>query len=92
MYCMYAKIHLQPKYNEIMLIVTNYETPDKVKQNLSGFGIDTEAHEKDGPLVIIDAVKGYQIGDINGVLKLAKSLVARAQKEGKQGVCTIGDI
>ena len=92
MYCMYAKIHLQPKYNEILLIVTNYETPEKIKQNLKDFDVDAEKHEKEGTLVIVDSVKGYQNGDVNGVLKLAKSLATRAEKEGKQGVCVFGDM
>ncbi len=92
MYCMYAKIHLQSKYDEIMLIVTQYETPEKIRQNLMDFGIDVELHEKDGSLLIVDSVKGYQNGDINGVLKLAQSLADRAQKEGKQGVCAFGDM
>ena len=61
-------------------------------QNLRGFGIDADAHKNDGSLVIIDAVRGYQAGDVNGVLKLAKSLVSRAEKEGKQGVCVFGDM
>lgn len=74
-----------------MLIATQYETPDRVRQNLVDYGIDAEKYEKDGSLVIVDAVKGYQRGDVNGVLKLAKSLAGRAEKEGKQGVCVFGD-
>jgi hypothetical protein len=92
MYCMYAKIHLQPNYNEILLIVTYYETPEKIKQNLRDFGVDAEAHEKNGSLLIVDAVKGYQSSDVNGILKLARSLVERAEKEGRQGVCVFGDM
>ena len=67
MHCMYAKIHLQPKYNEILLIVTYYETHEKIKQNLRDYGVNAEAHEQDGSLMIIDAGKGYQSSDVNGV-------------------------
>jgi hypothetical protein len=92
MYCLYSKMHLEPQYNEIVLIVTNYEIPAKVRQNLKDFGIDADIKEKEGSLVIVDSVRGYQNGDVNGVLKLAKSLVERAEKEGRQGVCVFGDM
>jgi hypothetical protein len=93
MYCMYAKMHLQPRYNEIVLIVSQYETPDKIRNSMKDFGIDVEKHEKLGSLMIIDAVKGYHSGnDHSGVLNLAKSLVVRAEKEGKTGVCVFGDV
>jgi hypothetical protein len=93
MYCMYAKIHLEPKYNEIVLIVTQYETPEKIRNSMKDYGIDVERHEEDGSLFIVDSVKGYQSGkDHAGVLNLAKSLVARAEKDGKAGVCVFGDI
>lgn len=92
-YCMYAKIHLQPQHNEIVLIVTQYQTIEKVRENLRGFDIDVDKHEKDGSLVIIDGIKGYQSDkDHTGVFKLAQSLVQRAEKKGKGGVCVFGDI
>lgn len=90
MYCAYCKAHLEPG-PEIVLIATQYETPDRVRQNLMAYGIDAEKCEKGGSLVIVDAVKGYQHGDMEGVLKLARSLASRAEKEGKQGVCVFGD-
>jgi hypothetical protein len=90
MYCAYCRAHLEPE-SEIVLIATQYETPDRVRQNLTDYGIDVEKCEKGGSLVIVDAVKGYQHGDMEGVLKLAKSLARRAEKEGKEGVCVFGD-
>src|SRR3712207_2440536 len=57
-YCMYARIHLQPKYNEIALIVTQYQTIDKVRQNLRDYGVDADKHENEGSLVIIDGEIG----------------------------------
>ena len=92
-YCMYASQHLQPKYNEIVLIASQYEPLDRVRDNLRGYGVDVEKHEKDGSLVIIDAVKGYQSDkDHLDAIKLCKSLVARGEKEGKAGVCSFGDM
>jgi hypothetical protein len=90
MYCAYCKAHLEPA-SEIVLIATQYETPDRVRQNLMDYGIDAEKYGRDGSLVIVDSVKGYQQGDMNGVLKLAKSLARRAEKEGKRGMCVFGD-
>ena len=90
MYCAYCKAHLEPG-SEIVLIATQYETPDRVRQNLVGYGIDAEKYQQAGSLVIVDAVNGYQHGDTDGVIKLAKSLASRAEKEGKQGMCVFGD-
>jgi DcmR-like sensory protein len=92
MYCMYAKIHLQSKYNEILIIVTQYETPDKVRQNLMEFDIGAKLHEKNASLLIVDSVKGYQSRDTNGILKLAESFADRAEKEGGQGVCAFDNM
>lgn len=93
MYCMYTKVHLQPRYNEIVLVVTQYETVDKVRKSLRDYGVDVDRHEKNGSLVTLDGVKGYQSDKEHaGVLNLAKSLVERAEKECKAGVCVFGDV
>lgn len=92
-YCMYARQHLQPKYNEIVLIASQYEPLDRVRDNLRNYGVDVEKHEREGSLVIIDAVKGYQSDkDHLGTINLSKSLVTRAEREGKAGVCSFGDM
>lgn len=92
-YCMYAKVHLQPEYNEIVLIASQYEPIDKVRSNLSDYGIDVDRYEKDGSLIIIDSVKGYQSDkDHSGVMNLCKLLVTKTEKDGKMGVCAFGDI
>jgi hypothetical protein len=46
---------------------------------------------KHGNLIILDAVKGYQI-DVSGVLNFAKRLLMRAAKNGKAGVFNISDM
>jgi hypothetical protein len=90
---MYARLHLQPEYNEIVLIASQYETPDTVRSNLSDYGVDVDRYEKDGSLIIIDSVKGYQSDkDHSGVINLCKLLVAKTEKDGKIGVCAFGDI
>jgi KaiC/GvpD/RAD55 family RecA-like ATPase len=81
---MYAKVHLQPEYNEIVLIASQYEPPHKVRSNLSDYGVDVDRYEKDGSLIIIDSVKGSQSDkDHSGVINLCNLLVARTEKDGK---------
>lgn len=89
LYCAYCHARLP---SEIVLIVTHYETPGRVRQNLQDCGVDVEKYERDGSLTVVDSVRGYQFGDTSGVLKLARSLAQRAEKEGRQGVCAFGDL
>ena len=42
------------KNNEIMLIVTTYETPRTVRDMLSEYDINVQKHESNGSLVMID--------------------------------------
>lgn len=78
--------------NEILLIASQYETPDAIKQALSNEGIDVSKHLADGSLFVIDAQDGYQGADTQGTFKLAMSLIYRAKKEGKSGVTWFGDM
>ena len=52
-YCRFAKMALE-KNNEIMLIVTTYETPRTVRDMLSEYDINVQKHESNGSLVMID--------------------------------------
>ncbi len=78
--------------NEIMLIVTTYETPSAVRDMLSEYEIDVKKHESDGSLVIINSVQGYQMADFYGVLRLIQLLEVRAQKNSKSGIFSIADM
>jgi len=90
-YCKFSKRALENN-NEIMLIVTTYETPDTVRNMLSEYEIDVQRHESDGSLVIIDSVQGYQMADFYGVLRLIQLLAIRAQKDSKSGIFSIADV
>ena len=46
-YSSYAKANLG---TEIILIATHYETPDKVKENITAKGVDVDKFEKEGLL------------------------------------------
>jgi hypothetical protein len=90
-YCRFAKKALEES-NEIMVIVTTYETPLTVKDMLSEYDINVQKHESNGSLVIIDSVQGYQVANFYGVLRLIESLAIRAHRESKSGVFCIADM
>jgi hypothetical protein len=77
--------------NEIVFLATTYDPFDKVKDELRRKGISVDNETKDGNLVIVDAVRAYQI-DTYGAMKFGKSLVLRAIKEGKSGVFNMSDM
>jgi hypothetical protein len=77
--------------NEIVVVGTQYEAINNVKNNLRLSGVDVERYLNEGTLFILDAQHGYQDTDINGIWKLAKSLLSRVKKEGRQGVTWFGD-
>jgi hypothetical protein len=90
-YCKLAKRALENN-NEIMLILTTYETPNTVRDMLSEYEIDVRKHESDGSLVIIDSVQGYQMTDYYGVLRLIQLLAIRAMNDSKSGIFSIADM
>ncbi len=55
-YCRFAKIALE-KNNEIMLMVSTYETPKTVREMLTEYEIDVKKYKSNGSLVIIDSVR-----------------------------------
>lgn len=78
--------------NEIVVIGTQYETINGVKNTLRLAGVDdVERHLNEGTLFIVDAQQGYQNVDPRGMWKFAMSLLSRARKEGRQGVTGFGD-
>jgi hypothetical protein len=85
-YCRSAKNALE-KNNEIMFIVTTYETPNTVRQMLGEYEVDVKKYESDGSLLIIDSVQACQVVTFYGVLRLIQLLANRAQKDGRYGCC-----
>ncbi len=77
--------------NEIVFLATTYDSFQKVIDSLTEVGISVNNESKDGNLIILDAIKAYQI-DTFGAFKFAKSLVMRAAKDGKAGVFNISDL
>jgi hypothetical protein len=71
--------------NEVVLLVTTYDSFDRIKYSLTQAGISVNNEIKNGNLVILDAVKEYQI-DTHGALKFATTLAKRAESDRKSGV------
>jgi hypothetical protein len=71
--------------NEVVLLVTTYDSFDRIKDSLTQAGISVNNEIKNGNLVILDAVKEYQI-DTHGALKFATTLAKRAESDRKSGV------
>jgi MEDS: MEthanogen/methylotroph, DcmR Sensory domain len=81
---------LLPK-NEIVVIGTQYETINNVKNTLRLSGLDVERYLNQGTLFILDAQHGYQDAGSHGMWKFAISLLLRVKKEGRRGVTWFGD-
>jgi hypothetical protein len=77
--------------NEIVFLTTTYDSFQRVIDSLKQGRISVNKEVKHGNLIILDAVKAYQI-DVSGVLNFAKSLLMRAAKNGKAGVFNISDM
>ena len=77
--------------NEIVFLATTYDSFQKVIDSLTQEGVSVNKEAKDGNLIILDAVKAYQIDDF-GAFKFAQSLVMRSAKDGKAGVFNISDL
>jgi MEDS: MEthanogen/methylotroph, DcmR Sensory domain len=78
--------------NEIIVIGTQYDVVENVKNTLLRVGVDdVERHLNQGTLFIVDAQKGYQVAGSRGMWRLAMSLLSRVKKEGRQGVSLFGD-
>jgi hypothetical protein len=77
--------------NEIVFIATTYDSFDTIEDALRSKGISVDNEKKDGNLIIVDALRAYQI-DTYGAVKLGKSLVMRAARDGKTGVFAIPDM
>ena len=77
--------------NEIVFLATTYDSFDRIYDALRSKGISVDNEMKDENLIIVDAVKAYQI-DTYGAMKLGKSLVMRAASEAKAGVFNLSDM
>ena len=77
--------------NEIVLLVTTYDSFDRIKDSLRQVGIPVDNETKEGNLIILDAVKAYQI-DTYGAAKFITTLAKRAETNGKAGVFALTEM
>jgi hypothetical protein len=89
-YTRYAKDHLQ-KGDELIVIFTCYETPTKVRRNLSEAGIDASSYERENLLTIMDSMRIYSKprDSINSFFRKAFDYASDA---GKNGIVAFGDM
>ena len=77
--------------NEVVFLATTYDSFENADNMLRSKGISVDDERKEGNLVIVDAVRAYQI-DTYGAMNLAKSLIMRAASKKKTGVFNISDM
>ncbi len=78
--------------NETVLLITTYDSFDRIKDSLTQVGISVSNETKEeGNLIILDALKAYQI-DTYGAMKFATTLVKRAERDGKSGVFALTEM
>jgi hypothetical protein len=77
--------------NEIVFLATTYDSFDIIEDALRSKQISVDDEKKKGSLIIVDAVRAYQI-DTNGAMNFAKDLAVRAARDGKEGVFNLSDM
>ena len=89
-YSHYCNIAL--KNNELVLILTYYQTAECIRLTLKELDIDVEKYEKESDLIIIqDSIETHS-GYIEDFLSLLKTLDKQQEKRGKKGLSVIADM
>jgi hypothetical protein len=78
--------------NDIVLIATQYDPLEEVKNTLRLAGVDVDSHINHGSLFITDAQQEYQRLNSKGAWELGMSLLSRAKNEGRHGLTWLGDL
>lgn len=89
-YSHYCNIAL--KNDELVLILTYYETAGRIRQTLKELNIDVEKYEKDNDLVIIEDSIEIHSGYKEDFMSLLKILDKQQEKRGKNGISVIADM
>ena len=77
--------------NEAVLLITTYDSFDRIKDTMMQVGIAVINEAKEGNLIILDAVKAYQI-DTYGAVKFVTTLIKQAERDGKAGVFALTEM
>lgn len=96
---MYSFREIYPRYcktslenNEIVLLLTYYETVDSIRLALKEIDLDTERYEKERALMIIQALTRTYFGSAEDFLFFFKILDKGQEKQGKNGISVIADM
>ncbi|WP_337863168.1 MEDS domain-containing protein [Nitrososphaera sp.] len=89
-YCEIAKAALPN--NEILIIMTYFETPDQVKFYLREAGVNVDLYGKTGSLFVIDSVEQFFGTNPTDTLRFIELLNKKVRREGKKGVIAIIDM
>jgi hypothetical protein len=89
-YTRYSKEHLKG-VDEIVMIFTCYETPEKVRRNLAEAGIDVSSCERENLLTIIDSMRVYWNPRESVDMFFRKAMDYEADA-GKKGIAAFGDM
>jgi len=77
--------------NETVLLITTYDSFDRIEDSMTQVGICVNNETNEGNLIILDAVKAYQI-DTYGAVKFVTTLVKQAERDGKAGVFALTEM
>jgi hypothetical protein len=78
--------------NQVVFLVTTYDSFDRIKDSLTQAGISSVNNEiKEGNLIIVDAVKAYQI-DTYSAVKFVTTLAKRAERDEKAGLLALTEM
>lgn len=77
--------------DEVVFLVTTYDSFDRIKDSLMKVGISVSNETKAGNLIIMDAIKAYQI-DTYGAAKFVTSLVKKSETDRKAGIFALTEM
>ncbi|MEW5841397.1 MEDS domain-containing protein [Nitrososphaera sp.] len=86
-YCNAAKAALPD--DQILLILTYYETPETVKFYLAEAGIDVDRYARTESLFVIDSAQQFFNGSIEYALRFIELLHRKARHRGRKGVAVV---
>jgi MEDS: MEthanogen/methylotroph, DcmR Sensory domain len=78
--------------NKLVLLLTYYETTDRVRQTLKEIGIEVGRHEKEKNLMIIEDITKTYFGSGQDFLFFLDILSKQKEKRGKNGISVIADM
>jgi hypothetical protein len=89
----YCRISLKSS-NEILLIITSYDSIENLLKTLKVIDSDINSRQKDGSLVIRESAKAYfnLADELVDIVILIRMLLQRKRKLGKDGLTVICDM